>query len=68
METMYEYPFSTEDGPDPEDMEPELEAPRCRYCGHEITTVPIIRLFDDKDPEAQWNICETCVSKGLGLS
>jgi len=46
-----------------EDERPELEAPRCRYCGHEITTIPVIRLFDDQDPDAQWNICPDCLSR-----
>ncbi len=65
MESMYEYPYSTVDGPDPGDMTPELEEPRCHYCGHEITTAPVIRLFDDHDHDAQWNICEPCLSKSV---
>jgi len=67
METRLEYPFSTVDGPDPEDMAPELEEPRCRVCGHEITEVPIIRLFDEQDPDAMWNLCKHCVDKGYRL-
>jgi len=64
MMTMLEYPISTIDGPDPEDMQPDLELPRCLHCGHEITTSPVIRLFHESDPDAMWSICDDCIAHG----
>ena len=61
MFTIQEYPYGTAGGPDPEDMPPELEEPRCSKCGHEITTVPIIRILSEADPDAQWDICQSCL-------
>jgi len=46
---------------DPDDTAPDCEPPRCRYCGHEITTSPVIRLFSQTDPDAMWNCCEECI-------
>ena len=65
MFTTEEYPYSTVDGPDPEDMAPDLEEPRCSKCGHEITVVPIIRVLSETDPLAMWNICESCLTARL---
>ena len=48
-----------------DDMRPEPEAPRCRYCGHEISRTPIIRIFDPEDASAMWNCCEQCVVKWI---
>ena len=58
MEEAYEYAFeTTRERPDP-------EPPRCCACGHEITTVPVIRLFSDRDPDAQWSACNGCIATG----
>lgn len=63
METPeYDYPLGNLH--DPDDDIPALEAPRCCACGHEITTVPVIRLFSDRDPDAQWSACNGCIATG----
>jgi len=67
IEIFQEYPYSTADGPDPEDTAPDLEPPRCAWCGHEITTVPIIRVWNSNDPNAEWNLCEKDALQAINL-
>jgi hypothetical protein len=62
VETRYDFPL---DGPDDEESDtPDLELPRCKICGHEISTVPVVRVFEDNDPLAMWSMCDECVSRG----
>jgi hypothetical protein len=68
VQTFVEYPTSTIDGPDPEDMAPDLEAPRCAWCGHEITAAPVIRVWDSTDENAEWTLCENDALHAIDLA